>query len=73
MNDSLTPEQIDEKLLARLHESQSLAEFQVRENEFSASDYRFIKFIARRLIDVTSYNEKAKKNNLAFFSPSRSN
>lgn len=68
-NDSLTPEQIDEKLLARLHESQSLAEFQVRENEFSASDYRFIKFIARRLIDVTSYNEKGEEKQFSFFYP----
>ncbi len=39
-------------LKEKLNENEARAEFKVKENAFSASDYRFMKFISRQLIEV---------------------
>lgn len=52
MRDHPNAENINQILQQKLEESQSRAEFKVKENEFSASDYRFMKFISRQLIEV---------------------
>lgn len=48
----LPSERIQELLKERLESSRSRAEFRERENEFSGPEYRFVKFINRKLITV---------------------
>lgn len=43
---------IHEKLLQKLSQSETRAEYNIKENEFSADQYRFIKFICRHLIEL---------------------
>lgn len=45
-------QQVDEALRKRLVEQSNRAEFVLKPNPFSGADYRFIKFITRRLIRV---------------------
>ena len=45
-------ENINQILQQKLVDSESRAEFKVKENEFSGSNYKFMKFISRQLIEV---------------------
>lgn len=51
-NQNATVEEVDEALKTKLKEHSERAEFVLKHNPFSGSDYRFIKFITRRLIRV---------------------
>lgn len=46
------PEGINQILQEKLNSAEARAEFKIKENEFSASDYKFMKFISRQLIEV---------------------
>lgn len=48
----LTPDQLNVVLKTKLDESMHRAEFLERHNEFSSDEYRSVKFIARKLIQV---------------------
>lgn len=54
VRDHPNAENINQILQKKLAESDSRAEFKVKENEFSGSDYKFMKFISRQLIEVES-------------------
>lgn len=45
-------ENINQVLQQKLNDAEARAEFKVKENEFSASDYKFMKFISRQLIEI---------------------
>ncbi len=46
-------EELEERLLQRLKESDQTAQYLQKENQFSGDEYKFIKFINRKLITVT--------------------
>ena len=61
-------EEIDQKLLERLNQDGGNAQYLKKLNMFSSGDYRFLKFITRRLIHVeVPGGEKGRKLN--FFYP----
>ncbi len=45
-------ENINQILQEKMGSSEARAEFKVKENEFSATDYKFMKFISRQLIEI---------------------
>jgi uncharacterized protein (TIGR04562 family) len=63
-----TSEEIQEILKGHLQRSQTRAEYREKWNEFSGPDYRFIKFINRKLITV-SVGSGEKARNFRFFYP----
>lgn len=66
--EELTSDSIQEFLKKHLEVNMSRAEFLYKGNEFSASDYRFIKFIVRKLVTV-SIGEGAQRRAFRFFYP----
>lgn len=60
----LKAKDIDEMLAGKLREAGQRAQFRAKINQFSSKDYRFIKFITRRLIRVESGDKP-----LSFFYP----
>lgn len=60
--------QIEERLLKRLEEARERAEYNQKTNEFSGKEYRFVKFINRKLITVT-VGENEKRQRFRFFYP----
>ena len=63
----LTEKELDDLMLKKLEQSMDRAQFRRKLNHFSSSDYRFIKFITRKLITV-SFPGDAQKS-LTFFYP----
>lgn len=63
-----TAEQIREVLAKRLAESSSRAQYLEKENQFSGPEYRFLKFINRKLITVP-IGDGDQKRNFRFFYP----
>ena len=61
-------DEIEALLSARLRDAAGKAEFLQKANEFSASDYRFIKFINRKLITV-SVGQGERQRPFRFFYP----
>jgi uncharacterized protein (TIGR04562 family) len=47
-----TPEDVEKVLAQKLQESLSRAEYHEKKNDFSGTNYRALKFIARRLIEI---------------------
>jgi uncharacterized protein (TIGR04562 family) len=60
-----SPSQLDEVFAQVLRQNSGRAEFLRKENTFSGADYRFIKFIARKLIRITG----ADGRGFSFFFP----
>lgn len=52
MKENPNAENVNDILQKKIENSQVRAEFKVKENEFSSSNYRFMKFISRQLIEV---------------------
>lgn len=52
MRENPTAENINKLLQKKLEEADTRAEFKVKENAFSSSEYKFMKFISRQLIEV---------------------
>lgn len=52
----LTSQELDQMLTAKLAASGERAEYREKPNSFSSREYRFVKFISRRLIHVESEN-----------------
>ncbi len=63
---SLTSEEIEVRLMNLLRQSLSENKFLRKENQYSGSDYRFIKFISRQLIKVNGENGRG---GFSFFYP----
>ena len=63
-----TGEQIRETLAKRLTESSSRAKYLEKENQFSGPEYRFLKFINRKLITVP-IGDGEQRRNFRFFYP----
>jgi uncharacterized protein (TIGR04562 family) len=63
---SLSPEEIEVRLMNILRHSMSENKFLRKENQYSGSDYRFIKFISRQLIKV---NGEIGRGGFSFFYP----
>jgi uncharacterized protein (TIGR04562 family) len=61
-------EEVEALLKARLESSQSRAEYFARANEFSGHDYRFIKFINRKLI-IVNIEANGASRKFGFFYP----
>ena len=59
------PDQVDELLHAKLKEASERAEYNLKENKFSGANYKFLKFITRRLIRVKT----DEGSELSFFYP----
>ncbi len=59
---ALPPDEVDGLLYKKLEEAGNAAEFREKFNAFTSSDYRFMKFITRRLV-------RLKDSNLTFFYP----
>lgn len=59
--------ELDQLLLSKLQESMGRAEYKRKHNHFSSTDYRFIKFITRKLIRVEG--PKGEGRPLSFFYP----
>lgn len=66
-NDS-SLEEIDRRLAAKLEEPGRHAEYRKKLNMFSSGNYRFLKFITRRLIRI-EISEAGKPRQLSFFYP----
>ena len=64
----VTPDRVQSMLKDRLETENSRAEYRERENQFSAKDHRFIKFISRKLVTVP-IGEGEKKRLFRFFYP----
>ena len=64
---NLRGDELDQYLLKVLQEKRDEISFVKKENQFSSSDYRFIKFIARRLIQVPMPDQP--RGVLRFFFP----
>ena len=62
---NLAPEELDTYFVQYMQEHRGRAEFLRKENSFSGADYRFIKFIARKLIRITGPDGKG----FSFFFP----
>ena len=67
-SEDLEPAIVEELLTRRLNEARGREEYLEKHNEFSGSDYRFIKFINRKLITVT-VGENEKRQRFRFFYP----
>jgi uncharacterized protein (TIGR04562 family) len=61
-------EEIDRRLAAKLEEPGRHAEYRKKLNMFSSGNYRFLKFITRRLIRI-EISEAGKPRQLSFFYP----
>lgn len=64
----LSIENIDERLLSKLEEVGSQAAYRKKLNIFSSGDYRFLKFITRRLIRI-ELSEDQRQKQMSFFYP----
>ncbi len=67
-DEELDPEMVQETLKRRLETERERAEYRERLNEFSGPDYRFVKFISRKLVTV-SLGEGETKRAFRFFYP----
>jgi uncharacterized protein (TIGR04562 family) len=65
---TLEPAAVEEILTKRLEEAQGREEYLEKPNEFSGKEYRFIKFINRKLITV-NVGEGEKRQRFRFFYP----
>jgi uncharacterized protein (TIGR04562 family) len=63
----LTEKDLDALMLKKLEESKDRAQFRRKMNYFSSTEYRFVKFITRKLINVDWPGENRKSFN--FFYP----
>lgn len=63
----ITPEEIDQRLVARLERHREDAKYLLKLNSFSSLEYRFIKFITRRMIRVK--NDGGQGPAFTFFYP----
>jgi uncharacterized protein (TIGR04562 family) len=61
-------EEIDKMLLKRLDEHKDRAVYQEKKNTFTSEEYKFVKFITRRLVRLNVTTD-GKQNTLTFFYP----
>jgi uncharacterized protein (TIGR04552 family) len=66
--DQLEPAEIEERLNQRLEQARERAEYLEKANEFSGKEYRFIKFINRKLVTV-NVGENERRQKFRFFYP----
>lgn len=64
---SLEPSELDEMLLEKLKKDGERASYRKKLNQFSSNEYRFIKFITRKLIRIPAEHEGEK--GFSFFYP----
>jgi uncharacterized protein (TIGR04562 family) len=64
----LTSEQIDARLAEKLNNSKTRAKYKEKFNSFTSDEYRFLKFITRRLVRVNFKNNDSA-HTLNFFYP----
>ena len=67
-----TPEQMDKLLVERLQKNADQARYFEKINTFSSRDFRFVKFITRRLVRIENTvhkNDSGNRSQLSFFYP----